>query len=348
MLGNILGGGRTMSTKNSVSMQKIADELGISKVTVSKALNGKDGVSNERKKLIFQTAEKYGYVLPDYGKRKSKKIGVIMSERFNSGNEGSFYMNMYAKIVSEFRAYSYSSFMITPNVKTLESDFKALTEPIMFDGLVFLGIIDAKVRNRFAQIDIPKVYVDIYDQTHKSDSVVTENIYSTYELTDYLIENGHKDIGFVGTVGSTTSITDRYLGYVRRMMESQIEIKKEWTIPDRNDNGEEIEIVVPQKLPTAFVCNCDKSAFELVKSLKAQNIKVPDEVSVVGFDNSIYADICEPKLTTVAVDANKIGEITAKRIRQRMEHNEKKGGEVFRVAGRIIYRDSVKSISDKK
>lgn len=337
-----------MSTKNAVSMQKIADELGISKVTVSKALNGKDGVSDERKKMIFETAEKYGYVLPDYGKRKSKKIGVIMSERFNSGNEGSFYMSMYAKIVSEFRLHSYSSFMITPNVRTLESDFKALTEPLMFDGLVFLGIIDAKVRKRFAEIDIPKVYVDIYDETHKSDSVVTENIYSTYELTDYLIENGHRQIGFVGTVGSTTSITDRYLGYVRRMMESKIDIQNKWIIPDRNDNGDEIEIILPENLPTAFVCNCDKSAFELIKTLKARNIKVPDDVSVVGFDNSIYADISEPKLTTVAVDANKIGEITAKRIRQCMEHSEKGGGEVFRVPGRIVYRDSVRSISDKK
>ena len=55
-------------------------------------------------------------------------------------------------------------------------------------------------------------------RTHKSDSVITENIYSSYELTNYLIQQGHTDIGFVGTVGSTTSISDRYLGYLRRML----------------------------------------------------------------------------------------------------------------------------------
>lgn len=62
-----------MAVKNTVSMQDIADELGVSKVTVSKALNGKDGVSEEMKERILQKAEQYGYILPDYGQRKAKK-----------------------------------------------------------------------------------------------------------------------------------------------------------------------------------------------------------------------------------------------------------------------------------
>ena len=72
-----------MAERKSVSMQDLADQLGISKVTVSKALNGKDGVGEELKDKIFALARESGYVLPDYGKRRSKNGGIIMSPRFS-------------------------------------------------------------------------------------------------------------------------------------------------------------------------------------------------------------------------------------------------------------------------
>lgn len=186
-----------MAERKSVSMQDLADKLGISKVTVSKALNGKDGVGEELKEKIFALARESGYVLPDYGKRKSKKVGIIMSPRFSSGDEGKFYMAMYERIIYELQRASCSSIMISPTTATLPSDMNTIQTRGLFDGLIFLGILDKGVREQIAQIDLPKVYVDIYDRTHKSDSVITENIYSSYELTNYLIQQGHTDIGFV-------------------------------------------------------------------------------------------------------------------------------------------------------
>ena len=177
-----------MAERKSVSMQDLADKLGISKVTVSKALNGKDGVGEELKEKIFALARESGYVLPDYGKRKSKKVGIIMSPRFSSGDEGKFYMAMYERIIYELQRASCSSIMISPTTATLPSDMNTIQTRGLFDGLIFLGILDKGVREQIAQIDLPKVYVDIYDQTHKSDSVITENIYSSYELTNYLIQ----------------------------------------------------------------------------------------------------------------------------------------------------------------
>lgn len=339
---------KNMSVKKSVSMQDIADELGVSKVTISKALNGKDGVGDELKKKIFETAERYGYVLPDYGKRKSRKIGIVMSERFNSGNEGNFYMKMYEELVGGFRQCGYSSVMITPDRKTLRADFQTLSSPGVFDGLIFLGILDGEVCSRLDEISIPKVYVDIYDATHKSDSVVTENFYSMYEMTHYLVSMGHSKLGFVGTVGSTTSITDRYLGYIRSLIEQGIVPNRDWEIPDRDENGYAIPLCIPKELPTAFVCNCDETAFRMVKELKQRGIRVPEDISVVGFDNSIYAELCDLPLTTVAVDVKKIGKIAVKYIKKHIEEPDKKGGEVFRVPGQIICRSSVKKIKKIK
>ena len=68
-----------------------------------------------------------------------------------------------------------------------------------------------------------------------------------------------------------------------------------------------IELSLPEDLPTAFVCNCDETAFRLVRTLKERGIRVPEDVSVTGFDDSIYAQLCSPPLTTVSVDI--VGEI---------------------------------------
>lgn len=334
-----------MAGKNSVSMQDIADELGVSKVTVSKALNGKDGVGEEMKGKIRQMAERYGYTLPDYGQRKTKKVAIIMSDRFNSGDAGKFYLGMCGKIISELRKENCSGVMITPDKDSLESDMETIEHPNFFEGLIFLGILDREVRERIDNVPLPKIYVDIYDETHKSDSVVTENVYSTYELTSYLMKKGHTQIGFVGTVGATTSITDRYLGYLRAMIEQGLTPEKRWNIPDRSEAGKATDLNLPDKLPTAFVCNCDETAFRLVKALNARGLKVPEDVSIASFDNDIYAEFCEPKLTTVAVNIEEIGKVAARRMVKYMENPIKGGGEVYRVPGKIIFRDSVKDLN---
>ena len=333
-----------MAEKKSVSMQDIADELGVSKVTVSKALNGKEGVGEALKKKIADLAEKSGYVLPKYGNRKTKKVGIIMSDRFNSGDEGKFYMAMYEKIISELQKASCTSMMISPNRHSLAGDLQTIKSSGIFDGLIFLGILDWEVKKQLDAVNLPKIYVDVYDETHKSDSVVTENIYSCYEITNYLIHQGHTEIGFVGTVGATTSITDRYLGYVRSMLENNITPQDVWNIPDRSQEGEAIPLELPKEMPTAFVCNCDETAFQLVKELTAKGYHIPEDISVAGFDNSIYAQVCSPPLTTVAVDIEEIGKLAARRMIKHMSNPAKKGGGVFRVPGNIIYRESVRNI----
>lgn len=325
-------------------MQDIADELGVSKVTVSKALNGKDGVSDLLKERIMQTAAAKGYVLPSYGQRKARTVGIIMSERFVKGDAGNLYMNIYGNIIHQLRQRSFSGVMFTPDSESLEKDAETLEKAGMFDGLILLGLLEQDVRERMNRIALPKVFVDIYDKTYCSDSVVTENIYSAYELTKYLFQKGHRSIGFVGTPGSTTSISDRYLGYQRALMEKGIPLRADWIIPDREKDGAAIELQLPEEMPTAFMCNCDETAFRMVKTLRANQFSVPEDISIVGFDNDIYAKLCEPAFTTVEVNAEEIAKTAAKRLEKCMNSPGGKYGMVYRIPGSLILRDSVKEM----
>lgn len=329
-----------------VSMQKIADEIGVSKVTVSKALNNKEGVSDELKEKIFKVADRYGYILPDYGQRKTIKIAVIINSRFVSTTDsGKFYMKMYEKIAAGLREYDTFCMMLTPTIETAISDLEMITDKEMIDGVILLGVMDEEVKTIVHRANLPKIYVDIYDDSYQSDSVVSENIYSTCELTEYLIRMGHTSIGFVGTIGSTTSISDRYLGYQRAMLEKRLPLNESWSIQDRNMNGEAITMELPSSLPSAFVCNCDETAYRLVRQLKDRGKRVPDDISVVSFDNDIYAELCEPQLTTVSVNFEQIGKVAAKRIMHKIRNVNKTEGKVYRVPGTIIYRNSVKNLN---
>jgi len=256
-------------------------------------------------------------------------------------------MNMYEQIISQLRKFSCSSILFSPDNETVDKDLNTITSQELVDGIILLGILDNGVREKVDAILLPKVYVDVYDKSGMSDSVISENIYSTYELTKYLMQMGHKKIGFVGTVGATTSITDRYLGYQRAMLGKRLPIHNEWLISDRSiDEGEAIDLVLPNDMPTAFVCNCDESAFRMVKQLKSAGYQVPEDVSIVSFDNDIYAELCEPKLTTVAVNMEEIGKVAAKRMIRHIKKPKEKAGKVYRLEGKSIIRDSVKKLNE--
>ncbi|MCD8022081.1 MAG: LacI family DNA-binding transcriptional regulator, partial [Lachnospiraceae bacterium] len=272
-----------MAERKSVSMQDIADAVGVSKVTVSKALNDKDGVSEQLKARIQEMASRLGYVLPDYGQRKTRRVGIITDAHFDAGEAGRFYMSMYESITRELKHSSCTSAMITPTRATLKQDIEYIEMPDTFDGLVLLGIMDRKILDQVCRIELPKVYVDVYDGSYLSNAVVTENIYSACAITRLLIQNGHREIGFVGTLCATTSIDDRYLGFCRGLMEAGLTLHREWLIPDRDSDGNPIDLKLPEQLPTAFMCNCDESAFRLVRTLRQNGLEVPRDVSVVGF-----------------------------------------------------------------
>lgn len=146
------------------------------------------------------------------------------------------------------------------------------------------------------------MFLDFYDEHADIDSVVTDNFYGAYELTNYLIAQGHRDIAYAGNIYSTSSIQDRFLGYYKSLLEHRLPLRNEWVLSDRDDEGAFVEMELPQPLPTAFVCNCDQVAHNLVHKLIALGYRVPEDCSVVGFDNDVYATLIVPQLTTVGVD----------------------------------------------
>lgn len=337
-----------MRRKKEVTMQGIADQLKVSKVTVSKALNDKDGVSEELKEKIKEVAVKLGYkkINAEQPQETKKNVAIMVRERYVTGTEHiSFYLKFYQKIARTLNDRGYMC-----NLFTLSNEKqKAVELPRLFfedaiSGVIVIGDINKKYIQEVKKLDMPIVFLDYYDSDNEYDCILTDNYYSTYELTNYLLKNGHTDIGFVGNINATSSIQDRYLGYYRSLLEAKIAINQNWIISDRDENSDEVEFVLPTPMPSAFVCNCDDTAYRFVASLKRNNYKIPEDISIVGFDNDIYAEICEPKITTIAIDMETMTQkVTHKIINYIENETEDKKTRIF-VTGNIIYRESVKKI----
>ena len=155
---------------------------------------------------------------------------------------------------------------------------------------------------------------------------------------------GQKKIGFFGTPNPTSSINDRYLGYLKCIMENQLEFREEWVIGDRDDRGILYsKINFPDDMPTAFVCNCDETAFRVISALKSKGIRVPEDISVVGYDNYTVSSICIPTITTVEVDLDKMAEVSVDVMAKKLIDPTFTEGRRI-ISGKLIVKNSVLDI----
>lgn len=330
-----------------ISMSEIARVLGISKVSVSKALSDKDGVSLELREKIKDTAKKMGYRINNSARSlktdRQYNVGILISEKFVMDNEA-YYFSVCGEIIKKLDTYGTSGIMEIISAKT-END---LCMPRVYnenkvDGIIVLGQLGQEYLNLLEQITIPMIYFDFYVQDSKIDAVVADNFYLGYQLTDLLIEKGHQKIAYVGSVNATSSIQDRYLGYYKALIENKIPLRMDYLIEDRDQNGKFIELQIPNDLPTAFVCNCDRVAFTLINKLKSMQIEVPSMCSVVGFDNSLFSTISTPTITTVDNNVEKMVSTAVKVISKKINNPQRTYDRIL-VPGTIIERDSISAI----
>ena len=340
-------------TKKSVTMSDIAKVMNVSTVTVSKALGDRDGVSVELRERIKQKATEMGY--RHAGSHGAKdgltyNIGIIVAKHFIS-DASSFYWIVYRNIVELLQNQNYYGMLEVVDNKSM-TDPNAVEEvpntvlDHKVDGLIVLGQLSEDYIDRLMQHNLPTVFLDFYGSRDDVDSVLSDSFYGAYMLTSHLIENGHRRIGFLGSISSTSSIQDRYLGYYKALLENRIPLRQDWVIADRSNESDIFpEFTLPNDMPTAFVCNCDETAYKLVNQLKAAGYSIPDDISVVGYDNHIYSTICNPRLTTIDVNSRVMSTEAVDIILHKIRDGNYRRGRTL-VTGKLVRRGSVKNLNE--
>ena len=337
----------------AVTMSEIAKELNVSVVTVSKALSGQKGVSEGLRMKILDAAEEKGYkravVASGKAEGESLNLGVVMENQFFWKTD-SFYGTLYQLL--SILAGRKNCFIILECIEQQQEKHGEVPDFLsqkLVDGLFIIGRFSASyldLLNRVA--GVPIVYVDFADPMQEMDCVISDSYYGAYALTNYLQRMGHKKIGYVGTLFSTPSITDRYMGCCRAVMEQGGTIPKEWILDDRDRETGVVNVekcVLPlSDMPTAFVCNCDLVASQFIRFLEENGFRVPEDISVTGYDNFLESDLTGIGITTYEVDIHEMARRSLKHMRRKiLGQNYHRGTSI--VEGRLVVKESVKQIS---
>lgn len=331
-----------------VRLIDIAKKLGVSSVTVHNALSGHKGVSEELRIRIVEKAKEMGYE-PSRSAKKGeaengefRKIGVLIAENYLA-QYSTYYWKMYQElslIATEKRCYTTIE-VLKKDVEKRTLELPQIVKNGSVEGLIIIGEIDKRyIKNLRDRVLMPVIFLDFYNNEIAKDAVIADNFYGMYQMTELLFEQGMERIGFIGSIYATSSIMDRYCGFRKAMLEHRIHVPQEWLIEDRDDVGQ-VGFELPRCLPEAFVCNCDLVAGMLVSKLHERGLRVPEDISVAGFDNYLYPGYADMKITTYEVNTKAMTKVAVDKVLKQLR-NPNLGRTLEVVSGHIMWKRSVK------
>ena len=324
-----------------VRMADIAQRLDISVVSVSKALAGKPGVSEEMRARVVALARELGYegVRVHSELAGTGNIGVLVSDRLFA--ENTFYTSLYRSLVLKSGGEGLTCMMeIVSQEAERGAALPALVTGRKVDGVIFMGNLEPAYLRAVEDTGLPCLALDFHVPGVAQDCIVSDNLDGGFALTEHLLAHGRRKIGFVGSIRATSSIMDRYLGYQRALRLAGIIPREEWLLEDRGEDGAFLPLCLPGQLPEAFLCSCDEVAYNLVDALRRVGVRVPEDVAVCGYDDFRFATLCQPPLTTYRVSVEQMAAAAVAWLARKIRRDDPPDTMMWTVPGHLIVRES--------
>jgi DNA-binding LacI/PurR family transcriptional regulator len=305
--------------KNTPNIQMICDQLGLSKATVSKALNGYPQVSLRTREAVRRYAEEIGYRLdkPAAAQPNAAVRRIGMPGRV-PGSERTDFSGDY-QVMAGFRDEAQRHGMeiiLLPSFITpvqIQTSLESLIEPYQLDGILISGLrTDDPYMTQLQSVKIPAVLWDLKIAPNPSvGTVCYDSLRGAQMAVEYLFSLGHRRIAIFNGHRYAQVSYERLDGYRLALVNAGITPDPKLEVwGDFTETGAEeaAELFIEQGV-TAVFCACDTTAIGLIRQLKAKGKRVPRDVSVVGYDDSPLSSAVSPALTTVSQDFYRIGQV---------------------------------------
>jgi LacI family transcriptional regulator len=335
-----------------VTIKEIAQLAGVSRMTVSNVINKKySKVSKKTVEKVNAIIEENNYI-PNLSARNlsaqsSKIIAIIVPLVY--GNDSLFSDPYTAQIVGilENNLRNKGYFAMIRSVKAL-SDTVTFLNSWNIDGAIFIfPKPEINVKQLLKQVSTEMVFIDSYQEVESSLVINIDDYKGTYLATKYLIEKGHKKIGFAAPKRSNNLMELRYRGYEDALKQFQIDVNSSYFFESDISLNSGIKIgkqIAKEKKLTAVITTADVVAIGIIDGARSENCRIPDDLSVIGFDNLTIANYCYPKLTTVNQDINKKAELAISLLFDRIEKKNELPNKI-KLDVALIERESVKPLN---
>jgi DNA-binding LacI/PurR family transcriptional regulator len=315
-----MGVGITMGEiHKKITIKEIAEIAGVSKSTVSRAIDGNPRISDETKSKIFGIINEYGYkpntAARNLARNKTNAIGIVMPHGESGIYSTSFFQETLKGICNTASDNNYDILITSGNPSEPEA-IKRLISTSRVDGIVLLrsSLRDSNVeillkeKFPFVLIGSCREYKDIY-------SVDNDNVGAAYSLTGHIVQNGKKRVAFIGGVESSIVTMNRLEGYKKYLNEQGMLVNEQFICqgPFSQEHGYESmkKLMSLSIKPDAVIVMDDSMCIGTMRYLEEKDISIPDDIAIACFNDSSYTKYSRPAVTAVTVDSYQLGSSAA-------------------------------------
>ena len=322
-----------------MNMKEIAEKAGVSVATVSYVLNGTGNVSQKKREEIMQIVGEEGYVPNRIAKslrtKKSNTIGIMVEDitafqtpRIINGINEYAERHGYTVILNDMgllKRVGKDFESISRYKEIIEKGFQ-IFERAQVDGIIYVALHDRDVSQLLKPVGVPFVLAYCYDTGKKNYYVTYDNKNITKKAVQHLIANNHTDIGLICGEESSKPAHQRYEGFREAMEENHLTINNDYIFPgDWEFESGRLAYERYKKLmskPTAIFAMNDLMAVGFIDAALDDGVRIPEDVSIIGFDNQEVCRFTRPRLTTVDLPLEAMGD-EAGRLLLSLIHKEK-------------------------
>lgn len=332
-----------------VTLKDIAAEAGVSVMMVSRVVNGQfSKVSDCNIKKIQAIIEKRGYV-PSQSARSlsshASRIIAVVLQGEAAALEYPYNATLTGKICYLIQQNNYSPMLY------YASDYKDVTRRLRswyVEGAIFLGMFDANLQQIQADNQIPLIFIDSYSSVRQVTNVGLDDYKGGELAARYFLKKGHRRMAFVAADFNVSGVVrQRLRGFSDTLKEAGCPLTESCILKDIPEPQTLNELCRGENPVTAFFAPADVNALQLIGELKALGLQVPEDCSVIGFDDLFFAGYTAPGLTTIRQDTEKKAQIATDMLFRHVKNPDAPAENVI-LDVQLVERDSVLDLTKRK
>lgn len=335
----------------AVTIKDIAKKANVSIATVSRVMNKKhEGIRPDTRERILKIIEETNYqpntIAQSMVTNKTSTIGLIIPDIRNP-----FFPELVRGVEDYSKKYHYNVFLCnTDGDIQKEKEYLDLLTKKKVDGIIYANTyatLDNEIEKLLSKSNIPVVLIDRWEEKSSYSGVFVDNENAGYMATNHLLSLSHKKIGCITGPAYIKNSQDRLNGYKKALKEVGIEVEDKFiqTGNYQIEGGYKAAVtLLNQGEVTAIFALNDLMAFGVYQLANETGVSIPEDLSIVGFDNIKYNNILHPKLTTVKQPIYNMGETSTNMLIEKIENSDKQTQEMIYLKTELIERDSCKKI----
>lgn len=329
------------------SIRDVAKEAGVSPATVSRAFTTPDLINEETHKRVMEAARLLDYRPPRLRAAARARTAAVrrpvappvrdaigfqfFSATSTAGDtlaSNTFYAPVLSGAQAEASALGLHLLVHTTDRHSLAAEMPRMILEQAIGGMLLVGTADPEVLTAFSAHVREIILVDNRDDKEHYESIIPDGFGGAYAATRHLLELGHRKLGFFMTERGVRTFQDRLRGFVCAQFEAGIAANPAWVVQGisaitdqekRERDTRMIALLRSADRPTAILAANDDHALRMLRACRELGLRVPNDISVIGFDDSPYSSHADPPLTTVHVDKEYMGRLAVRRLAARFQ-----------------------------